>query len=310
MKISVVIPFYNEEKTLLKTLHAIDHQTHKAHEIIFVDSGSTDDSKKIITEYSNSHPESNVIILFSGEMSPSSSINLGIKSAKSELIAYTDCDLDIPKNWLQSNYDLIIKENSKIVSVKFYTCGKGIIDKSFIAQTYGYKSYSYPLTGSLMYRSLLKKIGYLLPNVRANYDVDFVAKLQKYGIQRCINPDVVVRYFGTNYCSSFRSGILKIARYSEGAWKVKSDKKPFIYILSSILLITSIYLNITLLFITLYLLIRGFIMPIYKSSPKLLSDIPLLLTLPLTGIVIDGSRLIGYLYILKLMNNSKYRYDW
>ena len=85
MRISIVIPFFNEEDSLLKTLSAINNQTHKADEVIFVDSGSTDNSKKIITEYSNSHQKLNIKILFSGEMSPSTSINMGIKNSKSEL---------------------------------------------------------------------------------------------------------------------------------------------------------------------------------------------------------------------------------
>ena len=33
-------------------------------------------------------------------MSPSSSINLGIKSSEEKIIAYVDCGLDIPSNWL------------------------------------------------------------------------------------------------------------------------------------------------------------------------------------------------------------------
>ena len=64
MKISIVIPFFNEEDSLLKTLCAINDQTHKAEEVIFVDSGSTDNSKKIITEYSKLHKELNKEIYF------------------------------------------------------------------------------------------------------------------------------------------------------------------------------------------------------------------------------------------------------
>ena len=272
MKISIVIPFFNEEESLLKTLCAINDQTHKAEEVIFVDSGSTDNSKKIITEYSKLHQELNIKVLFSGEMSPSSSINMGIKNSKCELIAYTDCDLEIPKNWLQSNLDLMKKNNSQIVSIKFYTSGKGVIDKSFIAHTYGYKSYFCPLTGSLMHKSLVEKIGYLLPNVRANYDIDFYAKLKKNGIKRCINPDVIIKYLGINFCNSFNSGILKIIRYSEGAWKVKSDKKPFLYIILTILFILSIFMNFSLLFLSLYFFLRGFLLPLLKSSSKIFAS--------------------------------------
>ena len=48
MTISVVIPYYNESETLLNTLHSLRNQTLKPDEVIFVDSGSTDDSTTII----------------------------------------------------------------------------------------------------------------------------------------------------------------------------------------------------------------------------------------------------------------------
>ena len=309
MRISLIIPFFNEEESLLKTLCAINSQTHKAEEVIFVDSGSTDNSKKIITEYSKLHQELNIKVLFSGKMSPSTSINMGIKNSKFELIAYTDCDLKIPENWLKSNLDSLKKNDSQIVSIKFYTSGEGVIDESFVAHTYGYKSFSSPLTGSLMYKSVIEQIGYLLPNVRANYDIDFYAKLKKNRIKRSINPNVIIKYFGINYCNSFNLGIFKIIKYSEGAWKVKSDKKPYLYIIFTILFILSIFMNFGMLFLLLYIFLRGFLIPIFKSSHKILFNIPVLLTLPLTGIMIDTSRVIGYLYIHKLFFSNKLNYD-
>ena len=51
IKISVIIPVYNEEKYLEECISSICNQTYENLEIILVDDGSTDASGKICDEY-------------------------------------------------------------------------------------------------------------------------------------------------------------------------------------------------------------------------------------------------------------------
>ena len=51
MKLSIIIPVYNSEKFLDKCLASIINQTYKNLEIIIINDGSTDNSKKIIDKY-------------------------------------------------------------------------------------------------------------------------------------------------------------------------------------------------------------------------------------------------------------------
>ena len=48
MSIVVIIPYYNESKTIVDTLESLEFQTRQPEKIILVDSGSTDNSKYII----------------------------------------------------------------------------------------------------------------------------------------------------------------------------------------------------------------------------------------------------------------------
>ena len=48
--VSVIIPVYNVEKFIFKTVEAVMNQDYKNIEIILVDDGSPDDSAKIIDE--------------------------------------------------------------------------------------------------------------------------------------------------------------------------------------------------------------------------------------------------------------------
>jgi glycosyltransferase involved in cell wall biosynthesis len=302
MKISVVIPFYNESPTLRKTLKSLANQTLKPFEILLVDSGSTDNSSSVIKNFIKENNINNISIYTSGEMSPSSSINLGIKKSTSDLIAYVDCDLNIPLNWLESHLKLMNETKSDIISPQIYTVGEDLIDKAFIAQTYGYYSYTPCLTGSLIKKNVIEKIGYFLPNARANYDIDFIKKLNKLDYKRVINNEISLEYFGTAYCESFTSGIIKISTYSENAWRVIGDIKPYVYIIGLLLSLVGIYLNYSIAIIGIYFTVRGYLIPLIKSSSKILIEIPLLLLLPFVGLTIDVSRIIGYLSIHKIFH--------
>ena len=49
--ISVIIPMYNSEKTIIQTLKGVEEQTINDFEIIVVDDGSTDNSSNVVTEF-------------------------------------------------------------------------------------------------------------------------------------------------------------------------------------------------------------------------------------------------------------------
>lgn len=54
MKVSIIIPTYNDEGTIEKTLNSVLEQSYKDYEIIIVDDGSTDNTKNVIENYKNS----------------------------------------------------------------------------------------------------------------------------------------------------------------------------------------------------------------------------------------------------------------
>ena len=130
MSVVVIVPYYNESKIIKKTLDSINNQITKPNSVMLVDSGSTDKTSEIINEWIDKSKTKLFKNIYSGEMSPSSSINLGIKSSEEKIIAYIDCGLDIPSNWLESSLNQMNKNNSDMVSIRIFTAGKTIIDKS------------------------------------------------------------------------------------------------------------------------------------------------------------------------------------
>ena len=59
VKITIIVPFYNENKNLIETLKMILKQVSLPDEIIFVNSGSTDNTSIIIKKYLKNYNPSN-----------------------------------------------------------------------------------------------------------------------------------------------------------------------------------------------------------------------------------------------------------
>ena len=309
MSISVIIPYYNESETILLTLLSIESQNHQPDEVLLIDSGSTDNTSDVINKWIKKNEMSIYKNLYSGKMSPSSSINKGIRASKNKLIAYVDCGLEIPINWLSSNYKLMKEDARDIVSMVIYTAGENIVDQSFISQTYGYKNKTVCLPGSLINKDVFDKTGNLLESVRAGYDIDFINKLERSNIKRVINKEIHLKYFSFNYCQSYLSGFKKVYTYSLSGWETKGDLKPVIYIFMFFMFLITIYIGNYYLLI-LYLLSRGVVIPFYKSSCKTTMLFPHRIIFNcMAGIIIELSRIFAYMNIFsmiskKIINNN------
>ncbi len=96
-KLSIVIPVYNEEKTIdniIAAVSAVDMKCEK--ELILVDDGSTDRSREILRRYSNKHR----IILTDRNMGKGSAVRRGFEKASGDVILIQDADLEYdPKEY-------------------------------------------------------------------------------------------------------------------------------------------------------------------------------------------------------------------
>ena len=295
----MILPFYNEEKTIRLTIDSLVNQSKKANEIIFVDSGSNDNSVAIIKNAKKDYPELNIKLLHSGEMFPSNSLNMGIKQSCNDMIMYMDCGLKIPNDWIESQIDKYSHAKVDVVSGRIFTKGVNIIDQCFISHTYGYKNKCICLTGSIFNKKLLDKTGLFIENCRAGYDVDFINKIKLKGCSRTINKNILLEYYGTNYSATIIEGYKKVRLYSKSAWKAYGDNKPYLYLAGLILLFIALAfpaLSITTPIMISYIFIRGFLIPYYKSINIFKQiNIKLLIFLPIIGICFDLARINGYI---------------
>jgi len=88
-KISVLMPVYNGEQFLDKSIKSVLEQTFNNFEYIIINDGSTDDSLKVIESYEDSRIK---IINFSKNMGIAAALNNGLNAAKGDYIARQDQD--------------------------------------------------------------------------------------------------------------------------------------------------------------------------------------------------------------------------
>jgi len=92
--VSIVIPAFNEEKTLPSALEKIAKQTYSHFEVIIADNNSTDKTSHIAWEFgAKVIPVTKLGYVYA--------LNAGMKSALGEIIAVTDADTLVYPNWLE-----------------------------------------------------------------------------------------------------------------------------------------------------------------------------------------------------------------
>ncbi|MEG0180321.1 MAG: glycosyltransferase [Romboutsia sp.] len=116
--ISVIVPVYNVEKHLKKSIESLINQTMKDIEIILVNDGSNDDSLQICKEYQKL--DSRIIVINKVNGGVSSARNAGLKIASGEFIGFIDPDDWIEKDMYKNMYQKIVDTYSD-VSICNYT---------------------------------------------------------------------------------------------------------------------------------------------------------------------------------------------
>lgn len=91
MKLSIIVPVYNERKTVEEILNRVE-KMQLAHEIVIVDDGSTDGTREILAKYA--HQEPFRVILHERNQGKGAAIRTGLQVACGDVILIQDADLE------------------------------------------------------------------------------------------------------------------------------------------------------------------------------------------------------------------------
>src|SRR3989338_2013270 len=107
--ISIVIPTFNEQKTIGECLKSLKNQTYKPIEITVVDDGSSDSTRNIVED------SQNIKLLTQGHKGPGQARNLGAANAKGEILVFVDADMTLDKNFIR--FLLMFQQFDQILSL-------------------------------------------------------------------------------------------------------------------------------------------------------------------------------------------------
>ena len=100
VEVSVVIPAYNEEKNIGKSLKSLSQQeTDKGFEVVVVDNNSTDGTAKVASGFTG---KLNMRVIKELKKGRGAARARGYKEAKGDIIFSTDADTIVAKDWLEN----------------------------------------------------------------------------------------------------------------------------------------------------------------------------------------------------------------
>jgi glycosyltransferase involved in cell wall biosynthesis len=242
--VSVVIPVYNGEKTVLKAVESVIRQRFRPLELIVIDDGSKDASSSIIEDFIKSKGFADFKLLrHNVNLGLSRTLNDGIKEARGDfvLILHQDCEL-VGDDWVEKA--LAFMDDERIAVVTGYYGIPDVKDDSFVKRAFGVLRKQFHSRPSIAYeevtfsegkcdlyrKRLLLEAGGFPTNYRiAGEDLVVSYRLRKMGykILKCYDLPVVQRFSGT--AESFWGNMGKEFLFGKAMGGVFSEFKLFLF---------------------------------------------------------------------------------
>lgn len=166
VKVSVLLPVYNNKEDVLNAIQSVIDQTYKDWELIIIDDASTDGTWEVLNDFYNQSPYKAKIKLLRNEKNSGVyiSLNEGLLKANGEYISRVDSDDRLDPRMLSINVQILDK------FPQFVVC------QSYAKRENEQKRYG---EVTMFYRkSIIKEIGYY-DSVRFGADAEFFGRVYR-----------------------------------------------------------------------------------------------------------------------------------
>ena len=240
-KVSVIVPCYNEENTILLLLHSIYAQTypHNLIEVIIADGGSVDKTRANIHLFTSEHSDLEVKLVNNKKKIIPAGLNLALKESKGEIIIRLDAHSKPDRNYITDAVELLklgladnvggvwdiqpFETNEK----KSTWIARGIAAAASSPIGVGDARYRYAqkmeevdtVPFGAFRRDLIEKVGFFNEDLLTNEDYEFNYRIRLAGGKILLDPKLRSVYFA-------RPNITKLIQqyWRYGYWKVKMLK--------------------------------------------------------------------------------------
>lgn len=117
--VSVIIPCFNAEKTIISTLHSLEKQTVENFEVVIVNDGSLDNTEEVIQTYMQNTCKLPIRYYSQTNQGVSCARNYGIEKARGKYITFLDADDVYHPQFLQILVQCLNKYGVDIVCCRY-----------------------------------------------------------------------------------------------------------------------------------------------------------------------------------------------
>jgi len=208
MKISVIIPVFNDINGLKDTVISLNKQTlnKSEFEIIVANDGGIENINQYCKE------ENITCISIVPNMGSYNARNEGIKVSKCEHLAFVDADALPDENWLKSGLEAL--QNNDYVGGKVELIMKDKSNASIYEATRSFDIEKYlsqfhfaPTVNLFVKKSVIDKIGMFDSGLRSSGDYEFGNRVNEGSYKMGYAADAVVRHFTRNKEELFKKNI-------------------------------------------------------------------------------------------------------
>jgi len=213
MRLSIVVPAYNEEKTISNVLTALLEELPDVYEIIVVDDGSKDRTAEITEAFSRDHCQVH-LIRQPHNQGKTAALRTGFASTTGDIVLVQDADLeydptDIPgliEPILKGKADVVygsrfmIRHASRVLYFRHYLANQFLTflsnlftDLNFTDVETGYKAFR----GEIIRNMIIETRGF-------GFEIEVTAKIAKL---KCRVYEVPISYYGRTYEEGKKIGL-------------------------------------------------------------------------------------------------------
>ncbi len=272
--ISVIIPMFNAENTIIQTLRGLETQTINEFEIVVVDDGSSDNSSELVSRFQN-QSKLQIKLVKQNNTGPAKARNVGASQSVGNIIVFLDSDCVPPANWLE---EMVKPLDGKIVGCN---CGYKVKnEENLIARYIDYEI-------AKRHEKLMGKNVDTIGSYSASFFKDIFIKVNGFNVEypvasgedfdlafNLINRGYNLFFTDKTFVYHYHPGSLRKylkQQYGRGYWRVKlylSNKKRILsgdsytgfeaqiqFILSSIALLSILMAIINPLFLSSFIIL-------------------------------------------------------
>lgn len=225
-KVSVIIPVYNCEDKLGRTIDSVLNQSYKNLQLILIDDGSKDNSSSICDKYALK--DSRVEVVHQNNTGASYARNMGLEKVRGEYVAFVDADDMVSEFYIEGLLYSAMITNTKISTCDAFYCTENDYEvqsvNEIVPQTVKVVDYNFMETwshatvwGALFHKSLLINLKFDT-SISVGEDSLFFAS----ALVKCDEVSYVTNklYYYFIYDNSLSHGVYNEKRLTEFvAWK-------------------------------------------------------------------------------------------